>query len=223
MYLETIFPARIYPAILRALPPAELYTPLNPRKWARADGTSTRDQFYMTPESIAKLPKESGELWNSFVSAATDGTLTGLRNTLMVLFQQMSPRTYTARERPRQERAGSQSRASLPEQGRRASTRAKEHASTWCARKAHHACEMLGAEPVEVIVVPVHVNAAHDGTAPFLVTHDVGGCEERHVLPPLREIGQQGVDVIELVADLDHGATTEVAALAVLDGLGQAP
>src|SRR5262245_60378881 len=50
IYMEGILPAAVYPAMLRNLPPAALYQPLNLRKWVRADGTSTRDQFHLTAE-----------------------------------------------------------------------------------------------------------------------------------------------------------------------------
>jgi hypothetical protein len=42
-----MIPAEIYAAMLHNLPPKEFYVPLNLRKWVRADGTSTRDQFYL--------------------------------------------------------------------------------------------------------------------------------------------------------------------------------
>jgi hypothetical protein len=75
VYMENVVPAAVYAAMLRNLPPKELYVPLNPRKWVRADGTSTRDQFYLTPENIAKLPQEGAALWRSLVHAVGDGML----------------------------------------------------------------------------------------------------------------------------------------------------
>src|SRR5262249_54282672 len=70
-YLEEVFPRATYPALLRNLPPKELYVPLNLRKWARADGTSTRDQFFLTPDNIAKLPQESAALWRALLRAVS--------------------------------------------------------------------------------------------------------------------------------------------------------
>jgi hypothetical protein len=75
IYMEGLIPAATYAAMLRNLPPKRLYVPLNLRKWARADGTSTRDQFFLTDENLAKLPRESGELWRCFVRAVSDGAL----------------------------------------------------------------------------------------------------------------------------------------------------
>jgi hypothetical protein len=75
IYMEGVIPAAFYAEMLRNLPAKDLYTPLNLRKWVRADGGSTRDQFYLTPENIAKLPRESAELWRSFVHAVSDGAL----------------------------------------------------------------------------------------------------------------------------------------------------
>ena len=72
VYMEGIFPPEFYYLLLRSFPPQELYAPLNLRKWIRADGTSTRDQFFLTPENLAKLTPESARLWSTFVRAATD-------------------------------------------------------------------------------------------------------------------------------------------------------
>jgi hypothetical protein len=85
IYMEGMFPPAVYAALLRHLPPKELYTPLNLRKWVRADGTSTRDQFYMTPENLAKLSPESAALWSALVRAVTDG---GLKRTI---FSKLAP------------------------------------------------------------------------------------------------------------------------------------
>ena len=75
IYIEGVFPAAIYPSLLRNLPAKELYAPLNLRKWVRADGTSTRDQFYLTPQNLAKMPPESAALWQALVHAVGDGAL----------------------------------------------------------------------------------------------------------------------------------------------------
>jgi hypothetical protein len=73
IYMEGIFPAAMYPSLLSNFPPNELYSPLNLRRWARADGTSTRDLFYFTPENLAKAPAQTAVLWKSVLDALTDG------------------------------------------------------------------------------------------------------------------------------------------------------
>jgi hypothetical protein len=75
IYLSHIFPAALYPAVLENLPQPDLYSPLNPRLYVRKDGKSTRDQFHLTPENLAKLPRESGAFWRTVVRAVTDGHL----------------------------------------------------------------------------------------------------------------------------------------------------
>jgi hypothetical protein len=72
IYLDGIFPDAIYPSLLQNLPPAESYSPLNLRLYARPDGRSTRDLFHLTPENLAKLPKDSAAFWASMVSGMTD-------------------------------------------------------------------------------------------------------------------------------------------------------
>lgn len=75
IYVEGAFPRATYPALLRHMPPKELYVPLNLRKWVRADGTSTRDQFFLTPANIAKLPHESAALWLGLLGAVSSEAL----------------------------------------------------------------------------------------------------------------------------------------------------
>jgi hypothetical protein len=84
-YLEGVFPPAMYPALLRNLPPKELYEPLNLRKWVRADGTSTRDQFHLTAEGIAKLPRSLADFWTPVVRAMRDPALR------RVIFSKLSP------------------------------------------------------------------------------------------------------------------------------------
>lgn len=74
-YIEGIFPAWMYPAVLRNFPPKELYVPLNLRKWVRADGTSTRDEFHLTAENLAQLPRAVADFWTPVVRAMTDPAL----------------------------------------------------------------------------------------------------------------------------------------------------
>jgi hypothetical protein len=74
-YVEGVFPSATYPVLLRSFPPKELYEPLNLRKWARADGSSTRDQFHLTAEGLAKLPRPLADFWTAIVRAMTDPAL----------------------------------------------------------------------------------------------------------------------------------------------------
>jgi hypothetical protein len=75
VYLQEMFPPALYPTLLKSLPAPEAYTPLNPRLYSRKDGTSTRDQFFLTNENLAGLPQESAAFWNNVVSAVADGAL----------------------------------------------------------------------------------------------------------------------------------------------------
>jgi hypothetical protein len=72
IYMQGLFPSEVYNLVLRNFPSKDLYTPLNIRKWVRADGSSTRDKFFLTHDNLAKLPPESAALWNMFVRAVTD-------------------------------------------------------------------------------------------------------------------------------------------------------
>lgn len=65
----------MYAALLRSLPPREVYEPLNLRKWVRADGTSTRDEFHLTAENLAQLPRALADFWTRVVRAMTDPAL----------------------------------------------------------------------------------------------------------------------------------------------------
>jgi hypothetical protein len=72
IYMQGMFPSEVYNLLLRNFPPKVFYTPLNPRKWVRADGTSTRDKFFLTPDNLARLSPESAGLWSTYVRAVTD-------------------------------------------------------------------------------------------------------------------------------------------------------
>jgi len=62
VYMEGVFPSDLYGVVLRSLSPTELYAPLNLRKWVRSDGTSTRDQYFLTAENLARLSPEGATL-----------------------------------------------------------------------------------------------------------------------------------------------------------------
>ena len=72
IYMQGMFPSEVYNLLLRSFPPKDLYTPLNLRKWVRADGSSTRDKFFLTPDNLTRLSPESAGLWSMFVRAVTD-------------------------------------------------------------------------------------------------------------------------------------------------------
>src|SRR6516162_10924971 len=71
IYMQGMFPSEVYNLLLRNFPPKDLYTPLNLRKWVRADGSSTRDQFFLTQENLAKVTSQTARLWSTFVRAVT--------------------------------------------------------------------------------------------------------------------------------------------------------
>jgi hypothetical protein len=75
IYVESIFPTALYPSLLQHLPAPSLYSPLNLRLYSRGDGQSTRDQFHLTAENLAKLPAASAAFWRTLVQAVTDGSL----------------------------------------------------------------------------------------------------------------------------------------------------
>lgn len=75
IYIEGIFPADSYSSLLEHLPAPSLYSPLNLRLYSRGEGESTRDQFHLTAENLAKLPAASAAFWSALVRAVTDGAL----------------------------------------------------------------------------------------------------------------------------------------------------
>ena len=85
VYMEGVFPADIYWKALQLLPEPRLYVPLNLRKWVRADGTSTRDQFYLAESNLARLPSEQAAFWGALKQA------TSSRAVKRAVFQKMAP------------------------------------------------------------------------------------------------------------------------------------
>jgi hypothetical protein len=85
IYLEEIFPAELYPMIIANLPPRESYTPFNLRRYARSNGESTRDMFYLTRQEMAKVPLEVAAIWRPIVRALTH------RDFKQALFAKLAP------------------------------------------------------------------------------------------------------------------------------------
>jgi hypothetical protein len=75
IYVEGIFPASLYPALLQNLPPREAYTPFNLRRYGRANGESTRDMFYLSADYLEKVPVDLARFWNAIVRAMTASEL----------------------------------------------------------------------------------------------------------------------------------------------------
>lgn len=74
-YLEGFFPAELYRKILEQLPESDNYQPLNTRRWARADGASTRDILTLTEEGVAHLPDRQREFWAQIGEAMSSSFL----------------------------------------------------------------------------------------------------------------------------------------------------
>ena len=64
LYVEGFFPEDLYDKILKNLPDPNLYRPVNLKKWARADGTSTRDRLFLDHESYSKMPPATAQFWS---------------------------------------------------------------------------------------------------------------------------------------------------------------
>lgn len=74
-YTGAFWPTNFYPRLLRNLPDPNYYEPQNIKKWVRADGTSTRDNFFLTAENIKKLPPDRAAFWTAIVDAVIDERL----------------------------------------------------------------------------------------------------------------------------------------------------
>jgi hypothetical protein len=72
IYLEGIFPDWLYPKMLANLPPRENYVPFNLRRYARANGESTRDMLFLTTDALSAMPTAVAALWRPIVYALTD-------------------------------------------------------------------------------------------------------------------------------------------------------
>ena len=62
-YTDQVWPADIYYAVLRLLPPDEVYAPLNIKEWVNAKGVSTRDKCYL-PEILGQMDPERVAFWH---------------------------------------------------------------------------------------------------------------------------------------------------------------
>ncbi|ADJ22209.1 conserved hypothetical protein [Hyphomicrobium denitrificans ATCC 51888] len=65
------FPDDFYADMLANFPDPKLYEPLNMRLYVRPDGESSRDQFHLTEDAIAKLPPKSQQVWRDLVDVVT--------------------------------------------------------------------------------------------------------------------------------------------------------
>ena len=74
-FVESVFPERIYADMLRRLPDAEHYQPLNLKEWARPNGESTRDRLFLSEEGLECLPEQDRAFWLSIARALTSDTL----------------------------------------------------------------------------------------------------------------------------------------------------
>ncbi len=72
IYTKGFFPTELYAQLLKSLPAVSLYKPINLRNWSRADGTSTRDEFYLTDENIGRLSTAGIAFWKMVAAACRD-------------------------------------------------------------------------------------------------------------------------------------------------------
>jgi len=74
IYTKEFFPKELYTRLLASLPDPSLYKPINLRNWSRADGTSTRDEFYLSKENVGRLSNVGAAFWSMVVEACRDET-----------------------------------------------------------------------------------------------------------------------------------------------------
>lgn len=68
-YIEGILPEDVYAELMAKLPAKEAYLPLNPRRWKRADGSSTRDRLYLAGPEMARIDAERRPFWEDIAAA----------------------------------------------------------------------------------------------------------------------------------------------------------
>jgi len=70
-WIQPAFPEDVYERLLASMPDPGLYNPLNPKRWARADGTSTRDQLTLTDANFGRMEPETEGFWRAVAHALT--------------------------------------------------------------------------------------------------------------------------------------------------------
>lgn len=68
-YIEGILPEDFYAELMEKLPAKDSYLPLNPKRWKRADGTSTRDRLYLAEPEMARIDEGRRPLWEDVAAA----------------------------------------------------------------------------------------------------------------------------------------------------------
>jgi hypothetical protein len=74
-YVRELFPADFYAEILANLPDPKVYDPLNLKAWSRPNGESTRDRFFLSKDSLEKLPAGQKSFWRSVTAILTSPQL----------------------------------------------------------------------------------------------------------------------------------------------------
>jgi hypothetical protein len=69
-YTDHVWPAGVYERLLRLLPPADLYEPLNIKAYVNAKGVSTRDKCYL-PDIFERMDPERAAFWHQIWLALT--------------------------------------------------------------------------------------------------------------------------------------------------------
>jgi len=74
-YMENVFPESLYANLLEQLPDSKDYRALSLKKYARADGTSTRDLLEISDEGVSVLKQSKGEFWLGIADALKSDSL----------------------------------------------------------------------------------------------------------------------------------------------------
>jgi len=73
-YSDCVWPADVYAAMLRLLPPHDVYKPMNIKEWVNAKGVSTRDRCFL-PEILDRVDEERAGFWRPIWLAMTAESL----------------------------------------------------------------------------------------------------------------------------------------------------
>lgn len=73
-YLRDVFPAHLYPEVLKHLPDHKIYQQLS-KRYSRADGTSTRDMLGLNDKGLRPLSNTQREFWGGVNDALTSPEL----------------------------------------------------------------------------------------------------------------------------------------------------